>query len=239
MDFDFTQLIKMQSTISELSKRGIPIAIQQTLNNTARHSWKEGRSNTDEIFNNRNRWTARSQNYQRTQELDPDKMETEAGSSASYLAEQETGFSRTSDGKAGVWVPTAAAAGQDGQRTKPVAYRYRKGKMRIMRKMKRAATSPSQARLFKLHNAVIGNGLFWGTLGNTTGMWLIDGSMQKSRLSLTSVRLLYSANKNKIDTSAHQWHEPAVEQAIRLQPDEYFKALDRQVKRLKRKHGIK
>ena len=57
------------------------------------------------------------------------------------------------------------------------------------------------------------------------------------RLTLTSVRLLYSANKKTIRTPKKEWHLPAVEEANDNIGTEYNKAMKRQLKRLRRKHG--
>ncbi len=238
MDADITQLNRYQTQIAQASSRGIPIAVQQTVNNTARNAWRSGRKNTDSEFKNRNTWTKRSQTYQTTKELDIDSMVSVAGSSAGYLAEQETGFTRTSTGKAGVWVPTADAAGQTGDRTKPILRRFRKGRMRLRRKVKKQPTSAAQARLFKMHDAVQGNGLMWGKLGSTEGMWHLTGSSDGGRLILTGVRLLYSANKQSISTRAHEWHEPAVRTSVGKMGDEYHRALKRQWTRLKKKNRL-
>lgn len=237
MDFDNKNTMALQKQISELSTRGIPIAVQQTLTATARHAWRYGRENTGREFSNRNTWTKRSQTWQRAEGLDVDKMEAIVGSSAAYMAQQEEGFSQTGNGDKGAWIPTADAADQSGDRTKPVKFKYRRGKIRLRRKVRKRASSPKQQRLLNMIGAVKGNGYFWGSLSRTEGMWKLDGSVVNGRLVLTGVRLLYSANKRTVRTPATEWHWPAVEKAIRVnEGDEYHKALNRQVKRLKRKY---
>ena len=239
MDLNYTEQKRFEKQISEASNVGITIAVQQTINNTARNAWREGRRNTDSEFTNRNTWTRRSQTYQQTRELDIDKMVAVAGSSAGYLADQETGFTRTSTGKAGVLVPTAEAAGQTGERTKPILRRFRKGRMRLKRKINKSPATAAQARLFKMYDAVKGNGLIWTEFKNTTGMWQIEGSVSaKGRIVLTGVRLLYSANKRVVTTKATEWHEPAVQTALGKMGDEYHRALKRQWLRLKRQNRI-
>jgi hypothetical protein len=240
MDLNYTQQQRFEKQISEASSVGIPIAVQQTINNSARTAWREGRKNTDSEFTNRNQWTRRSQTYQQTRELDIDKMVSVTGSSAGYLAEQETGFTRTSTGKAGVWVPTADAAGQTGERTKPILRRFRKGRMRLKRKIKKQPASAAQARLFKMYDAIKGNGLIWGEFKNTIGMWHLTGHISDNgRIILTGVRLLYSANKKVITTNATKWHTPGVQLALGKMGDEYHRALKRQWARLKKQNRIK
>lgn len=217
----------------------IPIACQQTLNNVARIAWREGRKNTDTMFQNRNTWTKRSQTYQQTKELDIDRMVAITGSSAGYLAQQEEGFTRTASGKDGVWVPTAEAAGQSGKRTKPIQRRFRRNRVRFKKRIRKAASSPAQANLFKMYNAVLGNGMFYGKMGQTTGLWVLSGSVAGGRLVLTNVRLIYSADKKRIRTAPHEWHGPSVVKAVNVEGDEYHKALKRQWARLKRKNRIK
>lgn len=239
MDAKIDNILKLQKRVDMLSKRGIPIAIQQTINNTTRTAWKEGRKNTSVKFKNRNAWTKRSENYTLAEGLDPNKMAGIAGTSAAYLAEQETGFTRSSNGSAGVWVPTAEAADQTGDRTRPIRPKYRKGRIRLKRKIKKRASSPAQARMFKILDAVMSNGMFWGKLGNTQGMWNLTGSIINRRIVLVNVRLLYSANKRSITTRPHVWHETAVERAQAMEPMEYQKALNRQIARLKMKGKIR
>lgn len=240
MDANTKNIGQMQRQISELSKRGIPIAVQQTLTATARHAYMYGRRNITEDFEKRNAWTLRSNSWQRAEGLDVDKMVAVAGSSAKYMAEQEEGFVRKGKGDSGVWVPTPEAAGQTGKRTKPITRKYRKGKIRIRKKVRKKAASPKQQKFFKMINAIRGNGYMWGTLNSTKGMWHIEGSESGGRVHLTSVRLLYSANKKTITTKATEWHKPASMEAVRRnEADEYNKALRRQVSRLKRKHKTK
>lgn len=237
MDINNKRTKALEKQILELSSRGIPIAVQQTLTATAKHGWRYGRENTEREFTNRNAWTKRSQNWNRAEGLDVDKMVASFGSSADYLAKQEEGFSRMGNNGNGVWVPTAETADQQGARTKPVKFRYRKGKMRLRKKRKLAST-PKQQRYFNMINSVKGNGLFWGTMNNTRGMWKLEGSInEKGRLIMTGARLLYSANKHTVRTPATEWHFPAAEKAIRVnEAEEYNKALKRQVTRLRRKY---
>lgn len=235
-NIDDRQMMAMEKEIDFLSDRAIPIAIQQTLSNTARTAWKHGRENTDREFQNRNTWTKRSQTYQRAEGLDVKRMVAVAGSHAGYLAQQEEGFSRTSR-KSGVWVPTAEAAGQSGmKRTKPIRAKYRRSRIKLKRGKMVAPTSKAQANLFKIVNAVRGNGYFWGKLGSTIGMWQVDGNTNSGRIILTGVRLLYSANRRTVRTKPHKWHEPAVERANDRLGDEYYNALKRQLMRVRKKY---
>lgn len=236
-DIDDKSVHRKQKEIAELSDKAIPIAIQQTLTATARHAWRYGRENTKSEFKTRNNWSAGSQRYSRAEGLNPEKMVATAGTTAGYMAEQEHGFTRSSSGKSGVWVPTAEAAGQTGVRTRPITRKYRKGKIRLRKKIRKKPSSPKQQRLFKMYDAVSTNGYFWGTLNNTTGMWHLAGSVFKGRIVLTGVRLLYSANKRSIVTKPTKWHGPATERAFSHdEAREYDKALGRQLKRLKVKY---
>jgi hypothetical protein len=239
IDFDNRQMIRLEKQIAELSDNAIPIAIQQTLNNTARNAWLEGRNNTDREFNNRNTWTKRTQTYQQTRELNVNKMVSITGSSADYLAQQEEGFTRQSKGD-GVWVPTAEAAGETGQtRSKPIRAKFRRSRIKVKRGRAKKPVSRAQAQLFKIINAVNSrSGHFWGTLNNTKGMWQLEGSTDSGRIVLSGVRLLYSARKRTIRTPKHEWHLPAVEKANERLGVEYYRALKRQMARLKRKYKL-
>lgn len=239
MDINYKDTQKLQKQIIELSERGMPIAIQQTLTATARAAWRYGRENTEKEFRTRNNWTRGSQTYQRAEGLDVNKMKAVTGSGQQYMAEQEEGFTQSGNGGNGVWVPTAEASDQSGIRTKPITRKYRKGRIKMRRKIKKRASSAAQQQLFNIYNAVTTNGFFWGKLKNTNGMWRMTGSVVNGKILLTGVRLLYSANKKTIRTEAHKWHMPAVERAIRVdEGDEYYKALKRQISRLRRKHGV-
>lgn len=237
MEANTKQIRQYQRQISELSSRGIPIAIQQTLSNTARHAWRYGRENTKQEFSLRNNWTIRSQNYTRAEGLNIDRMVASAGSSADYMAEQESGFSRISD--KGVWVPTAEAANETGARTKPIVRQFRKGRIRLKRALKTKGNSASQQKYINMYNALATNGAYYGKLGGTRGMWMLEGGIVGGRIVLTGVRLLYSANRKVIRTKAHEWHIPGVVRAIEHDEGrEYEKALERQLKRLKRKNRM-
>lgn len=237
MDIDDRQIRRLEKQINLLSDHAIPIAIQQTLNNVARKAWREGRRNTDREFQNRNTYSKRSQTYQQTRELDIDKMVAIAGSSAQYLAEQETGFTRTSK-SGGVWVPTAEAADQSGQtRTKPIKAKFRRSRIRMAKPKTKRPVSAKQAHFFKLINAVRSrSGYFFGEFKNTKGMWKIEGSLDTGRLVLTGVRLLYSATRRTVYTPKTAWHSEGVDVANRDLEGEYYRALKRQFARLKRKY---
>lgn len=242
MDIDTKQIAAIEVMIESISKRGVPIAIQQTLSNTARNAYNEIQKGLDSKFTIRNAWTGRSMSYQRAQGLDIDNMSSEVGSVSDYMRKQEDGFETSSGGLHGVQVPTSETAGQSGlKRTKPIRNRFKRTNIDLA-KIQRRFKNPKQQRVAEIIETMRAGNRFWfGELKGTIGMWYLKGGRPNKKSGWPKgmrPKLLYSANKKRVKTKSTRWLEVSTEMAIAKQPDEYAKALSRQLDRLSKKARI-
>ena len=238
MDADTRQIRRLERDIEKVSKRGIPIAIQQTINNTTRTAFSKSRENINDEFTTRNSWTERSTSWQRATGLDVDRMKGVTGTTLDYLGKQEEGFHRMSP--QGVQVPTGDASGEGNtrRRTRPVKPRFRKSRIDLKNKRKHSA-DPKQQRLAEIIDTMrSGNRYWYGKFGNTRGLWFLKGGRVSKKGGWPKgmrPTLLYSADYKSVYTAPNPWLEPAADYAIEKQPMEYKKALDRQMDRIMKK----
>lgn len=238
MDANTKEIERFEKHIARLSKRGIPIAVQQTLTATARNAYNAGQMLTDNKFTNRNAWTKRSESYQRAEGLNVRQMKSEFGSTEDYMRKQEEGF--TNSNPKGVMVPTAEAAGQaaGGRRTKPIRKPFRRGNMTLGRRKKKFANKDQQ-RIASVIDTFNAKRKFWyGTLGGYKGMWRFVGGRRSKKGGWPKgmrPHLLYSATEKTNHTRATPIIGDASEKAMKEMPAEYFKALGRQIDRLNKK----
>jgi hypothetical protein len=245
MTFSLNQksIMDMERVLNELSKMAAPIAIQQTLNNTARNAWKKGRNLTPKKFQLRNTWTMRSEQYTQTKDLNISTMKSIFGSTSGYMEQQEKGFTRNSTD--GVTVPTATAANQSGMnRTKPVTRRFRRSNINRKQIVKRYQwTNKKQQAIADIIETMRAGDRFWsGTLKGTKGIWFLKGGRIKSKRGGwpkgMRPHLIYSANKKSVRTKGSFLVKEASSDALDNEFKEYSKALKRQLKRLKEKYNL-
>lgn len=239
MDIDTREIDRMEKSIDELSKRGIPIAVQQTLSNTARNAYGHGQKLTVKEHTLRNRWTARSESYQRATGLNIKQMKSEFGSTEDYMRKQEEGFTRSSPN--GVLVPTAESSGEapGGKRRKPIRKPFRRSNLTLGRTKKRFANKNQQRIASVIDTFRDGRKFWYGDLGGTKGMWrLVGGSKRRKKGGWPKgmrPHLLYSATQKTNYTKATPIVSDASDLAMKQQPEEYFNALDRQLDRVMKK----
>lgn len=245
MDIDSKEIEKLEKVLKVFSKVAAPIAFQQALNETATKTRLRAQNNIRDDFTTRNKWSERSVFYSRATGLDVDKMQAEIGSSQEYMAEQETGFTQTSTGKHGIMIPTPAAGGETGnrERTRVVQKRYRKNVIKLHKSTVNYG-SRMQKNSAEIQASVKAGVRFWyGTLDNksgknASGMWQIRGSVRKNGkgwLRGLTMRRIYTANERSIVTPKTEWLQPAGEKTLKNFDEYYFKALQRQLERIKAK----
>lgn len=246
-DLNYQQTVKLEETLKELSKVALPIAVQQTLNNTARNAHRNYRSLTRKKYQLRNTWTIRSEQYTQTKSLNINSMKSIAGSIAEYMEKQEEGFTR--DSSNGVTIPTASAANQSGSnRTRPVLKKFRRASIdrRKTRKSFQYTYNWKNKKQIEVADLIdtmrSGNRFWYGTLKGNKGIWFLKGGRLKSKRGGwpkgMSPHLIYSANKQSVRTQGGFLVKEASDKAITREFDEYQKALSRQLKRLKAKHNL-
>jgi hypothetical protein len=240
-DIDTREIQALEKTIEAISSRAIPIAIQQTLSNTARNAYNNIQQDIGKKFVIKNKWTARSMSHQRATGLNVDKMAAHVGSVQDYMAKQESGFSNVATGQHGVQVPTGDAAGQPGarRRTRVIKKRFRKNNIELTKSLsRRRGNTPAQQRIASIIDTMRAGKRFWfGELNKIVGMWHLKGGRISKKGGWPRgmrPKLLYSANHRRNEVKSTRWLEPASEKALKDQTREYGEALARQLNRLKK-----
>lgn len=243
MDIDSKEIENLEKVLKVFSKVAAPIAFQQALNETATKTRIRAQDNIRDNFTTRNKWSERSVFYSRATGLNVDKMQAEVGSGQEYMAQQETGFTRTSIGKHGVMIPTPAAGGETGNRdrTRAILRRNQRRVIKLHKSNKRYA-DPMQRNAQEIQESVKAGVRFWyGSLGyvnKASGMWQIRGSVRKNGkgwLRGLTMRRIYTASERSIVTPKTEWLQPAGEKTLKNFDEYYFKALQRQLERIKAK----
>jgi hypothetical protein len=231
----------MERTIEAISKRAIPIAIQQTLTRSAQRTSTGAKGEILKKFTIRNKWTVRSVRYDRAEGLDVDTMASKAGSAQRYMAKQEDGFSTS-----GKLSPTGDAAGQPGAQKRTAAVRARFNRVKASARGSDVASlrnrrHPDQKRIASIIDARRRGDKFWyGQIKrdnpDTRGVWQLKGGRLGKKggwpKGMKTVKVYNDVN-GMMQTTATPWLEPATVDALRKQGGDYVDALDRQLKRLK------
>lgn len=148
---------QLESDLNKLSKKALPFAIRNTLNDVAFVVMPDAKATIDRKMTLRNRWTLRNVRVGKVAGgMDIDKMRSTVGSPLPYLAVQEEGGTEVARGKHGVPIPTSYAAGQEGAqpRTRLVRKANRLANI-VLPNRWRAGGSSTSARLVRAaHHAI-------------------------------------------------------------------------------------
>ena len=102
----------LENELKVLNSRGIPFATRFTLNAAVSKTRSIAVGIIERDLTLRNRWTARSIQFERTRSLDIRRQVATIGSTEKYLETQEFGGTKPKKGKEGVAIPTSFSAGQ-------------------------------------------------------------------------------------------------------------------------------
>lgn len=120
--FDERKLQRAVNVLGNFARRGIPHATRNGLNASAFEGRKAWTKEVEKAFTLRNTFTTRSLRVQKARGIDMRKMHSVLGSTADYMAEQETGGTERKSGKHGVPIPTPTSSGEGraAKRLRPV-----------------------------------------------------------------------------------------------------------------------
>ena len=236
----------LEDTLGKLSKRVIPFANRNMLNDAAFLARKISLKNIDDDMVLRNKWTARNLQVDRAKSLRA--PEAVVGHTLSYMADQEFGGTKVKKGKKGVAIPTRFASneseGSQSRQKLPVRNKQLKniklqsGKIRthVGRGRFKKPKSKKQEVYVRMLDAVKRKRrFFYYENGRTEGIFQVKGGrLGKKGVSLKGARLkmVYDLSRPIVRIPRNPWLHPAVKEVVIQMPAMYAKRLEEQLKRL-------
>lgn len=233
MDMDTRPLIQLENDLDRFGKHAMPYAARDTLNTAAFKTSDLAKRNISRKFIERNTWTRRSAGYTKTFARDIDRMESEAGSTQSYMRQQEEGFTQRKSGTHGVAVPTAAAAGQGRARVRT---------RRLQKKNWLAQVSPVSNRkrgtVYAVRKAVqtgrrvVHIASSSDHYGRPSGFYRVVGGSKRGRgwPKGAKLQLIYGTEKASIRVEPNKWLDPSARFVMRDLDKIYRDAINRQIR---------
>ncbi len=212
----------------ELGKLPVKFAQRSAINGTAFTTQKIARNIVGAKMVQRNAFTKRSIQVDMAKGSAPAIV----GSIADYMATQEFGGVKTTEGKHGVPIPTAAASGESGEARLPQKLPKRPNRLSNikLRKGGRKGKNRKQRNRVRVQEAAAAGGrnrFIFLDLGRRKGIYKVTGGKRKPK-----IRKMYDLSKNTVFIPKNPWLKPAVDKAVKSLPSLYLRALEFQAKRL-------
>jgi len=229
---------RLEDDLKRLSKQAFPFATLEALNTAASEAQKEIKAHLGQRMILRNKWTAGSIQVRKARGLKVENQAAEVGSMQEYMKDQETGFTRRSEGKHGVPVPMPYAAGQGDakRRTRTVRAAYRLARIQFKRHAGRGVNR-AQRNVRSVQEAVkSGKRFIYAEFKQKKGIYKVIGGSKKTKRGWPTgakLRLVWSLANKVYNVKKRQWLEPETDKVREQVPDFYRKALVKQLKRLK------
>lgn len=226
MNFDDKQLKEYEAELKTFGARAFPFATKQTINSAAFRTRELTQQNIRNNMTTRNKFTERSIRVVQAKTLNVRKQEAIVGSLADYMELQEFGGVKTRKGQKGVPLATAYAAGQKGERTRLPRGGNKLAKIQL--KNRRTPGKSRKARNVALvkQAAASKNRYIYMDLGRRRGIFRVTGGMRKPR-----VQMVWDLTHNSVYIPATPTLKPATDDALKLMPAMYFKAIKFQLDR--------
>lgn len=205
LSVDVRQLQKLERHLQTYASKALPYAVRNGLNAQAFEARKEWVGQLGKDFTLRNTFTARSiRVVKSTARRTISSMESRVGSGLAYMAQQESGFTRSKRGKHGVPIPTTGASGQakGGKRTRSIR---RKNYLTNLSVAARVGGGRQRRNAVAIVMAAKTGGVAYLDLGRRKGLFRVEG-----RKKGMSIRMLYDLSKASTTTKAH----PTMHRAI-------------------------
>lgn len=223
-DIDTRQLHGLERRLDRLNSRGLPYATRQTMNDLAFESRAVARAELPARMVLRNKHAINSIQVTKATSLNISQQLAHVGSTADYMATQETGGIKTKQGGSAVSIPTTTAAGQ-GRNAKPRTRLPRAALKMGAIHLKRIAASRN-AKNRKQRNAIAmatSDKYVFLDLGRRKGIFRKDKG--------GGVTMLHDLTRASVQIPKNEWLKPATEAAERKLPGFYGRALEFQLRR--------
>jgi len=222
VSIDRRGLEQLENNLDRLGEYALPRAVQQTVNDAAFDVRKRAVAFARHTFTMRNAYTVRSIQVDKAlPHRNIKKIESSTGSTLDYMAEQEEGFTKHTQGQHGIAVPTPGASGQDGANKRTRAIRARNLLSRI--KIARGVAAEFEAkypgrrqRIVRLVQHSLKHGyrvIFWTSQNRREqGIYRIIGGSRSTKRGWpagATLKLLYQVADRSQTTEPHPWLEPS------------------------------
>lgn len=223
-DIDTRQLHRLEARLERLNSRGLPYATRQTMNDLAFESRAVARAELPTRMVLRNKHAINSIQVTKATSLNISQQSAHVGSTADYMATQETGGIKTKQGGAAVAIPTTIAAGQ-GRNAKPRT-RLPRAALKMGAIHLKRITASRNAKNRKQRNAIAmatSDKYVFLDLGRRKGIFRKDKG--------GGVTMLHDLTRASVQIPKNEWLKPATEAAERKLTGFYKRALEFQLRR--------
>lgn len=233
IDFNDRHVKDFTRDLTAISRRSIPFAVRQALNDTAFGARSVAQDVIGTKFIIKNRWTKGSIFVNRATGLDVSNMTAEMGSAMRYMAKQEYGGVKRARGRfKGVPIPTSYSAGQGRQkpRTKPPRPTNRASRIKFTSvKQNRPGTKKSTQAVIR-EAAAKGARYIYLDTGRRKGIYKRLGGKRNPR-----VEMIVSLTKRAVRIPATRWLAPTIDMVLPTMTNFYIRALQREIDRASKK----
>ncbi len=233
LEFDDKQIRKFEKDLAKFQK-AIPIANMTMLNRTA----FETRKISHHIIRNkmilRNKFALQSVRVEKAKpRTNINKQFSITGSTAEFMADQEFGAIKRSDGKKGVPIATTTASGEgeNANVRKKLPKRVNKLQTIQLRRRRSNAKTKKQRNAIKIQQAIKNNDKF--VYLETSRKKFIARVIKKGRKGEARIKMVWDLSRRTVRIPKNPWLKPATQSGSKKMPRFYLEALEFQVKRQK------
>ena len=230
INIDIEDMKRLESRLKRVRSKSIPFASRFALNEAAIKGRSGAIAEVKQTMVLKNRWTERSIQFEKTRELRINSQITRVGSVQEYMKDQEFGGVERKQGKEGVPIPTAFAAGmaEDAKPiTRPVRPSLRLSRINIQNTRRTRGHSDNSALIHAA--AQSGRKDLFLDYGRRKGIFRVIGGKRNPR-----IKMLWDLSRQSVRIPPNPWLKPAINKVIPEMPAIYFRALQFQLDRVKR-----
>ena len=224
IQIDMKEIKKLERTLEQFRVKAIPSANVVAKNSLAFITAAEYRKNAQDKLTLRNKWTLRTIGVNKAKfgTSGPSRV----GSTADYMEKQEFGSQEVKTGKYGVAIPTSYSAGQaEGSKPRLKAPKKINRMESITLGNRRRKGNRKQANLQAIKS---GEKFVFLDLRKTQGIFRILGPKKRPK-----IKMIWDLSRKTVRNPANPMLKPAADLAVKRGPEEYLKALQFQVSRLR------
>jgi len=231
-DFDDKKLIQLEKDLKKFSDRAVPFANAAMLNKTAFETRKISQHIIRNKMITRNKFTVASVRVNKAKPVpNINRQQSEVGSIAKYMADQEFGAQKTAKGKQGTPIATTTASGEGENAKKRRRLPKRVNKLAVIQLKNRGVKSKSRAQknFIRVQQALKNNDKF--VYLETSRRKFIGRIVKKGKDA--KVKMVWDLSRRSVVIPRNPWLKPATDSASKKMPMFYRDALKFQIERQK------
>lgn len=233
---DTRSIADLTRDLTSLSKRAVPFATRNFVNDAAFSVSREAKTVVKERMTLRNRWTLSSIRVDRAKRPGDHAM---VGSIEQYMRDQEFGTTKTKRGKEGVRITTGWAAGQEGAKPRTKLARKPNAIRNVKLKNRKASGGTRRQRNFlAVKQAVETKQRYvFMDLGRRKGIFKVLGGRKKKnrldghRISGARIKMVHDLTRSSVRIPPTPWLGPSVDAVTPKFREMYAKRLIEQINR--------